>query len=287
MKLSIGTKSVLFGAHQFIIHPVILFLAWWKLYGFPTDLRLWVAFVIHDLGYIGKPNMDGPEGETHVEFGANVMARLFGPEWGDFCRYHSRFYAKRDGKHFSRLCVADKMAIVLDPWWLYLPRVWITGEINEYMRMARDRSASKYAGEMRSALNMRDWHNSLVTYLVAWIAEHKDGREDTWTLAEKPPELHVYANEATEWYVAKSAADAVTLMCELSGENPEDFIPDDEFEEWPDDKPLKIWFDQPDLPKALPDGATQEPKDGIIYVSATCAAWAKHNGRGFLCTDLV
>lgn len=71
--MRIGTKSVLFGAHCFFLHPWFVALAWWKLYGFPRDPRLWVAFFVHDLGYIGKPNMDGPEGETHPEFGARVM----------------------------------------------------------------------------------------------------------------------------------------------------------------------------------------------------------------------
>ena len=71
--MKIGTKSVLFGAHCFLIHPIFVALAWIKLYGFPFDPRIWIAFFVHDLGYIGKPNMDGVEGETHVELGANIM----------------------------------------------------------------------------------------------------------------------------------------------------------------------------------------------------------------------
>src|SRR3990167_10895950 len=54
MKLTIGTKSVLFGAHQFLIHPWFVAWAWWKLYGFPFDPRLWVAFYVHDIGCLGK-----------------------------------------------------------------------------------------------------------------------------------------------------------------------------------------------------------------------------------------
>ncbi len=75
--MKIGTKSVLFGAHQFLIHPLFVALAWWQLYGFPWDVRLWVAFFVHDLGYIGKPNMDGEEGEEHPWLGAVIMGRLF------------------------------------------------------------------------------------------------------------------------------------------------------------------------------------------------------------------
>jgi hypothetical protein len=182
--MKIGTKSILFGAHQFALHPALLFVAWWRLYGFPFDPRLWVAFVIHDLGYWGKPNMDGPEGETHVEWAAGVMRRLFGDRWGDFCLYHSRFYAKRDGRHFSRLCVADKLVIVMEPSWLYLPRVWATGEIWEYMRIARGRAEGKYRNmETDVEHGTREWHRSMKAYVKAWVAEHRDGRADTWTPA--------------------------------------------------------------------------------------------------------
>src|SRR5215472_14200778 len=116
--MKVGTKSVLFGAHQFAIHPWFVAGAWWKLYGFPWDPRLWVAFFVHDIGYIGKPNMDGPEGELHPYIGAKIMGALFGKTWHDFCLYHSRFLAKRHGVQFSRLCVADKLSICITPAWL-------------------------------------------------------------------------------------------------------------------------------------------------------------------------
>jgi len=187
--MKVGTKSVLFGAHQFMLHPIFVFIAWWKLYGFPFDPRLWLAFVVHDLGYWDKLNMDGAEGEKHVEFGANVMARLFGPAWGELCLYHSRFYAKRDGKQFSRLCVADKLAVVLEPWWLYLPRVWLSGELWEYMALAGGKNDSKYKGEPNSEYvsmqldtgTIRGWHRGMTAYLKDWVDEHKDGKWDTWT----------------------------------------------------------------------------------------------------------
>ncbi|HWY35166.1 MAG TPA: hypothetical protein VNX68_11010, partial [Nitrosopumilaceae archaeon] len=79
--MTVGTKSVLFGAHCFFLHPWFVAAAWWKLYGFPWDIRLWIAFFVHDIGYIGKPNMDGEEGERHVLFGADLMYRFFGQTW--------------------------------------------------------------------------------------------------------------------------------------------------------------------------------------------------------------
>jgi len=183
--MTIGTKSVLFGAHCFFLHPWFVAAAWWKLYGFPFDPRLWLAFVVHDLGYIGKSNMDGPEGETHVELGAQIMEFFFGWQWGNFSRYHSRFYAKKDGVRPSRLCIADKLAIALTPAWLYLPMVRATGEIHEYMALAKKRNLAGEGGKyVHMTLGTTDqcvWYADVQRYVYQWVQEHKDGREDTWT----------------------------------------------------------------------------------------------------------
>ena len=191
--MKIGTKSLLFGVHQFAIHPWFVAWAWWRLYGFPFDPRLWVAFFVHDLGYWGKPNLDGPEGERHPEFGARVMSifdrrsrfgvcprhrarngkRLFS-SWSDFCLYHSRFLAKQAGMPFSRLCVADKLAIALTPAWLYLPMARLSGELGKYMR---GKGARTPAGERTP----REWFRDVQRYCDAWAWEHRDGKPDEWT----------------------------------------------------------------------------------------------------------
>jgi hypothetical protein len=186
--MRVGTKSILFGAHCFLLHPWFVAAAWRRLYGFPWDPHLWLAFGLHDLGYWGKPNMDGPEGERHVEWGAGIMGRWFGPEWRDFCLYHSRFYAKRDGKPFSRLCVADKLSIALTPAWLYLPMVRWTGEIREYMALAKMRIAMgepQYASMQLTTSTEHRWYADVQEYLRRWVAEHRDGREDIWTPKQK------------------------------------------------------------------------------------------------------
>jgi hypothetical protein len=190
--MKVGTKSVLYGAHCFLIHPVFVFVAWWKLYGFPWDPRLWVAFFVHDLGYWGKPNMDGPEGEKHVEFGARVMNGLFdywflnGVDrqyqvkiWYYFCLYHSRFYAKRDKAKPSKLCMADKLAIALEPSWLYLPRVNWSGEIHEYMKDSRAREGKAPLSDQN------EWFCRVQKYMKDYVIEHRDGRPDTWTPVRK------------------------------------------------------------------------------------------------------
>ena len=79
--IKIGTKSVLYGVHS-LIHLFYDGLAWGRLYGFPWDIRLWFAFAVHDAGYLSKPNLEGPEGERHVELGARITTRFFGADWG-------------------------------------------------------------------------------------------------------------------------------------------------------------------------------------------------------------
>jgi len=179
--MRIGTKSILFGAHQFIIHPIFVFLAWRQLYGFPTDPRLWLAFILHDLGYFGLPNMDGPEGETHVEWAANLMGKWFGLEWYELCLYHSRFYAKKHHKPVSRLCLADKLAFVLTPKQLYLPLVKLTGEVEEYMALARERTAGGEPKYSSMTDDYEQWYLDVKEYLSRWVITHLDGREDVWT----------------------------------------------------------------------------------------------------------
>lgn len=197
--MKIGTRSVLFGAHCLFIHPWFVALAWWKLYGFPSDPRLWVAFFVHDLGYWGKPNMDGEEGEAHVYWGATFMSRWFDctpwsrglavwlerqfgeppgcRSWWAFCVYHSRFIAKQYNRPHSQLCVADKLAVCIEPWWFYLPRVWLSGELAEYRGIVE----TKYSNELRDNTTARSWHRSMVSCLLNWVEAHKNGEQDTWT----------------------------------------------------------------------------------------------------------
>lgn len=194
--ISVGTKSVLFGAHCFIIHPFFVAIAWIKLYGFTFDPRIWLAFFVHDLGYLGKPNMDGIEGETHPELGASIM-HLFdipklsfsddgylpmylierGNYWKEFSLYHSRYYAKKNGAKYSKLCVADKLAFCIEPYWLYIFKATLTGEIHEYMSVHHH-----IVGQTK-----KEWHTYVVDYMIKWVEEHKDLKPDNWTTAQNEP----------------------------------------------------------------------------------------------------
>jgi hypothetical protein len=110
--------------------------------------------------------MDGPRGEEHPILGARIMARLFGPEWGEFCLLHSRYFARRLCKQYSRLCCADKLAICLTPWWVYLPMVRLSGELSEYMNQ------TKYGDRPRST--PRVWFSAVQAAMRHWVNEHKD-----------------------------------------------------------------------------------------------------------------
>lgn len=225
--MKVGTKSVLFGAHCFLLHPIFVALGWIKLYGFPLDPRIWIAFFVHDLGYWGKPNMDGTEGETHVELGAKIMSifdyRFLVKEihsiyrnypyytnlgyksifqfkgyalikrnthyWHDFSLYHSRYYAKKNNKPVSKLCFADKLAFSYTPQILYILMTSATGEIYEYMRQ-NDCYKDKSDDWSPNFSNKVIWHKDVDVYMRDWVKEHKDGREDTWT----DPDLHTISN---------------------------------------------------------------------------------------------
>jgi hypothetical protein len=199
--MKMGTKSILFGAHQFMIHPWFVAAAWWRLYGFPTDIRLWVAFFVHDIGYWGMPNMDGFEGEMHPYLGARVMRWLFDYQlvwthshvtelspltcspWFCFTLNHSRFLAKKHPTRHSRLCVADKLALAMTWRWLYLICTNLTGEIHEYMK---GQGARTPAGER----SQWEWITDVQKYVRAWAYEHRDCRTDTWTGTKRDLAIH-------------------------------------------------------------------------------------------------
>jgi len=250
--MKIGTKSILFGAHQFLLHPVFVAWAWIQLYGFPWDPRVWIAFFVHDLGYWGKPNMDGPEGETHVELGARIMHFIFdgmervqmteifpsiqrfvelrkagwhvvdygdnaiivermvlSTKWQDFTMYHSRYYAKKNGAKPSKLCFADKLAFSYFPRFIYIPMVSMTGEIVEYMKQ-KDEYKYKPSKWKPTLIEKLMWHERVDRHNKNWVAEHRDGRIDTWTNANRNTTgpLHVlredvYTNDETNEMVGR------------------------------------------------------------------------------------
>jgi hypothetical protein len=129
--MKMGTKSVLFGVHQFLWHPFTVLLAWFDLYGMPKPWEVFCIF-IHDIGYIGKTDMDGESGFLHPELGAKIAGFIFGEKARNECLGHSRSYAETKGIPVSRLCWADKWSPIFDPTHFYWLRGNASGEIHEY-----------------------------------------------------------------------------------------------------------------------------------------------------------
>jgi hypothetical protein len=155
--------------------------------------------------------MDGPEGQTHPELGGRIMGWLFDfrypgvrawfwynchfslrktvpPKyieryysfesfyWENFTAYHSRSYAKKYGMDFSKLCVADKLAIALTPAWLYIPLATLSGEIKEYMADTRKLHPKNCPDDdvwfdLQSEYKPR-WFEGLQSFMRAWVKEN-------------------------------------------------------------------------------------------------------------------
>lgn len=180
--MTVGTKSLLFGVHQFFFHPIFVALAWRRIYGaWPARLPVWVAFLVHDWGYWGCPEMDGLKGKRHPLLGARIMERFFGAEWGRFCKYHSRSLARIDGADPSPLCAPDKLAILFYPRWLYLLLARASGELYEYLRNA-DSPAGRAVGI--DASTPQRWFDTVRVYMLG-VAESLARGED----AGVPPEM--------------------------------------------------------------------------------------------------
>lgn len=149
--LPVGPRSVLFGAHQFLIHPFYVNKAWVQLYKSKPTWRDRVAFFLHDLGYLCQwcRSMDGSDGLLHPEWGARATSWLFdsritvykdghliterGTYWYNFCAGHSRHYAEHIGISYSPLMRPDKLATHLYPRWLYGLLMFLSDEYKEYI----------------------------------------------------------------------------------------------------------------------------------------------------------
>lgn len=161
--MSVGTRSLLFGAHQFLWHPLLVLIAWVKLYGWPRLDEL-VAIFVHDWGYAGAREMEGPGGLRHPELGARLVNRLFGAACRDLVLYHSRAYAQTVGARPSALCWADKLAFALEPMRFYLWRTRLSGELAEY------RAKAATDGLVPATASDQEWFVSVKRALLAQVA---------------------------------------------------------------------------------------------------------------------
>lgn len=150
---------MLFGAHQFILHPLFVLFGWIKLYGLPGWREL-ICIIIHDWGYWGCKNIDGNEGKRHPEFAANLAGVWFGIEYYRLCLFHSRYYANTYGAAPSKLCWADKYSIAFEPFWFYWLRTKLSGELDEYRRVA------SFTGHVAAWISDKEWFNYVKNRMI-------------------------------------------------------------------------------------------------------------------------
>lgn len=179
--MNVGTKSLLFGVHQFLWHPWTVARAWRFLHGRWPNFPEWVCIFCHDLGYWGCPNMDGDIGQRHPELGAKLAGRImyhyarwrghdednaefFRELYIKFTLFHSRFYAKRAGRPVSELFMADKLSIAFEPRWWYLLRATMSSEIREYLANAPEHLA------LPNPLSKNQWHNWYERKVFSWLS---------------------------------------------------------------------------------------------------------------------
>jgi hypothetical protein len=60
-----------------------------------------------------------------------------GKQYYKLCICHSRDYAKKLNLPISKLCYADKAALLQLPNWFFKQQIWIGGEASEYHRTTK------------------------------------------------------------------------------------------------------------------------------------------------------
>lgn len=121
--LPVGSRSLLFGVHQFIWHPITVAVAWRKLYGkWPTFIESF-CILVHDWGYWGCAEMDGEQGKQHPMRGSWIASR-----WA------ARYYRLK--------C------------WALLPLAVLFTKQGRAMikQMAKDRACGYYFGQIKSRI---------------------------------------------------------------------------------------------------------------------------------------
>lgn len=160
-RMNVGTKSLLFGVHQFLWHPWTVGRAWRNLYGrWPTWIE-WVCILSHDIGYFGCKTMDGEDGKKHPELGAMIAQRIVKILGGDayavytFTLFHSSHYARMHGAQPSALYLPDKASILFEASWFYKLRARLSGEVYEYIENS---PLAKLPPQLKTPCNWYAWY---------------------------------------------------------------------------------------------------------------------------------
>lgn len=115
-----GTKSILAGCHHWLIHPILVIIAWRKLYGRWPQCWQIICIFLHDIGHIGLQYLSSREEKAkHWRMGARIAERLFGQKGYDLIAGHTSSSVKPR----SEMYLPDKMSWLIAPnWWLHTNR---------------------------------------------------------------------------------------------------------------------------------------------------------------------
>ena len=179
--MTIGTKTLVFGVHNVVLHPLAVLICWLRMYGWPKWHEL-LAIIVHDWGYWGCPDIDGDDGVEHPAAGARIAYRIvlritrnkqLATRTSNLILGHSRHYAKRYNVPFSKLLGPDKMSAVLYPWYIYIPMAWLSGELESYRYETSKLYWATGIGVPVTSLN-RTWYAWMQKYIPTVVANPKD-----------------------------------------------------------------------------------------------------------------
>jgi len=125
-----GLRSYIAGMHHPIFHSAAVTIGWIKLYSQLPSIKEFLCIIFHDIGYIAQKYVDGPD-DRHPELGAR-MCSIFGTQYYILCATHSRDYSRKLKLHVSKLCYADKYALLVYPNWFHWLLIHFGGEVYEY-----------------------------------------------------------------------------------------------------------------------------------------------------------
>lgn len=130
--MKMGTKSLLFGIHNLVIHPLFVLVAFPKIHRRRPTLMETTAIILHDVGYWGKTGIDTPDGKKHPYKGAAIMAFLYGQKGRDLVLGHSKDTAEENSIPLSTLYQPDKYSWAIMPAWLHWILAKASGEWREF-----------------------------------------------------------------------------------------------------------------------------------------------------------
>ncbi len=170
-----GTKSILFGCHQFIWHPLFVIIGWTLYHNrFPKFWEL-ICIIVHDWGIWGINYLDDPKNKLdHPRFGANIAEKYLGKKAWQLIGGHSLEFINSFNKFLastSPLACEDKTL----PWlkisdlfyadkysWLLIPNFILSWQY--YIEKFRLSENNKIVRDMAITClhNKKDMHKEFI-----------------------------------------------------------------------------------------------------------------------------